>query len=208
MPSEPTRNRSSAAAVLGQQVLERVAADLPGEPAELRAHVREVLVDQRRQAPGDRVRRPPELEPSEPVEPPRPCRTRPAARPRCRRSGRSRAPASRRRCCRSSRRSCSGCGSTGPGRTAARAAAAARCSVGVHDAGLHGGGARLRVDREHPVEVLQRCRRRCPGRPRCRRSTYRRRAWSPARPAPGQASRIASSSSGCRGRATACGTTR
>ena len=34
------------AAVLGQQVLERVAADLPGEPAELGAYVRQMLVDQ------------------------------------------------------------------------------------------------------------------------------------------------------------------
>ena len=50
------------------------------------------------------------------------CRRRAArsAPRRCRRCGRSPAPASRRRCCRSSRRSCSGCGSRGRGRTAAR----------------------------------------------------------------------------------------
>ena len=54
-------------------------------------------------------------------------RAAPSAPRRCRRCGRSRAPASRRRCCRSSRRSCSGCGSTGRGRTAGPRAAASFC---------------------------------------------------------------------------------
>ena len=59
-----------------------------------------------------------------------------------RRCGRSPGPASRRRCCRSSRRSCSGCASTGRGRSAARAAVAARCSVACTVPGCDGGGAR------------------------------------------------------------------
>ena len=66
---------------------------------------------------------------------------------RCRRCGRSPARASRRRCCRSSRRSCSGCAWTGPGRTAARAGRPP-LQVGVHDAGLDDGGAAPRGRRE------------------------------------------------------------
>ena len=111
------------AAVLGQQVLEGVAGHLPAEPAELGAHERQVLVDQRVE------RSEQSAEPARASRPP--CR-RPAARSaprRCRPCGRSRARASRRRCCRSSRRWCSACASTGRGRSAAPRRCACFCST-------------------------------------------------------------------------------
>ena len=153
-----------APAVLGQQVLERVAADLPREPPERVRTCAEVPVDQAPSAASRDVRLV-----AAPVR-------HAAARRRCRRSGRSPAPASRRRCCRSSRRSCSGCASTGPGRSAARAA---RPPAAGRRARRRAGRRRCapRGRPRRPGSGAGRCRRRCPGRPRCRRSTYRRRAW-------------------------------
>ena len=149
VPSEPTRNRSKPAPVLGQQVLEGVAGDLPAEPAELGA-------DRARGArrPGRRA--------AASVAGARSSRSRPLPvgerhrqrRPRCRRCVRSRAPGSRRRCCRSSRRWCSGCASTGRARSAARAAAASLLQGGVHHPGLHHApSARSGSTAEHLVEL-------------------------------------------------------
>ena len=131
-----------AAAVLGQQVLERVAAHLAAEPAELGAHVREVLVDQgaraaprRRCAPGP----PGDVQRDHVVD-------RPAVAERPRAAGvvadhpADRAAGVRRRV-----------------RPEAQAVRRRRAlQVGVHDAGLDDRGTRLGVDRDDPVEVLDR----------------------------------------------------
>ena len=100
---------------------------------------------------------------------------------RCRPSVRSRAPASRRRCCRSSRRRCSGCAWTGRARTAARAA---RPPAGARHARRRAAPRRCvpRGPRTRPGGGDGPCRPRCPGRRRCRRSTYPHRASSTARP--------------------------
>ena len=139
VPSEPTRNRSTLPAVLGQQVLERVAAHLTAEPAELGAHVREVLVHQgaqlrldagRTRAPGD-VQRHHVVDRAAVAERPRPAGVvadHPADRAAgVRRRVRPEAQAVR---------------SGGP------------LQVGVHDAGLDDRRTCLGVDRDDPVEVL------------------------------------------------------
>ncbi len=134
-----------AAAALRQQVLQGVAGDLAGEPAEAGADGGQVVGDQGVEPVVQRG--PGAVEPAavggEHVERDR----------RCRRSGRSRAHASRRRCCRPSRRWCSGCGSRGRGRSAGRAALAAFWRVACTVPGCDGRGARLGVDRQHPVQV-------------------------------------------------------
>ena len=166
------------AAVLGQQVLERVAGDLAAEAAELGADGGEVRADQARRSSASvgaaRAVRRPSRSPvaGEHVEPDARC-------PRC---GRSRARASRRRCCRSSRRSCSGCAWTGRGRTAARAAAAACCRAACTTPGSTARCAASGSIVEDPVEVPGDVDHDAGARPRCRRSTCPRRAWSAASP--------------------------
>ena len=104
------------AAPLRQQVLQLVAGVLAGEAAELGPDGGQGGPDHLLQPRdgGGAARAGPEALAGASRPPPAPGR--------CRRCGRRPGPATRRRCCRSSRRGCSGCGSTGRARSAARGA--------------------------------------------------------------------------------------